>query len=155
MKTKKAVSPLIASVLLVSMALTIIYIISNWSTGFTAKETKLIQEKGDTDIQCSSAGLAIDNVSYNCTSGKVSLEAYNSGTKDLSNFKIIMLLTNASSYTVNAEPNVTLYSGDMQTFYSSINVTFPLINRIMLKSGICPLTAKSEIEGSKITAYGC
>ncbi len=152
----KAVSPLIASVLLVSITLTAIYLVSNWSSMLASKETNIIKERSGTEIQCSSAGLAIDNVSYNCTSGKLMMEAYNSGTKDLSDFRMQMLLTNGSSYALNAEPNATVYSGDTQIFYnSSINVTFSLIDRVVLKSGNCPLTGKSEMESPKITGYGC
>ncbi len=157
MKNRKAVSPLIASVLLVSITLTLIYLVANWSLGFTSGRTATITAQGDTNIQCSSAGLAIDNVSYNCTSGKLSLYAYNSGSKDLTDFRIQLLLTNFSSYNLNAEPNITLYSGDTQTFYnSSINITFSLIDRIILKTkNICPTTARSELDASKITGYGC
>ncbi len=156
MKNMKAVSALIASVLLLAITLTIVFIISNWSTSFTAKQTGIIQGGSDTQIQCSSAGLAIDNVSYNCTSGKLMMEAYNSGTKDLYDLKMQVLLGNGSSYTLNAEPNATMYSGDTQIVYnSSINVTFSLIDRVVLKSRNCPLTAKSELDSSKITGYGC
>lgn len=154
--THKAVSPLIASVLLVSITLTAVYILSNWSSAFASKQSTLISGKSDTGIQCSSAGLAIDNVSYNCTSGKIMMEAYNSGSKDLSDFRIQMLLTNGSSYIVNTEPNATVYSSDTQTFYNtSVNVSFSLIDRVLLKSGVCPNTARSEMEAAKITAYGC
>lgn len=153
---KKAVSPLIATVLLVSITLTAIFILSSWSTNFATKQTGLIGGKSDTQIQCSSAGLAIDNVSYNCTSGKLMMEALNSGSKDLSDFRIQMLLTNATSYSVNAEPNTTLYSGDSAIFYNStINVTFSLVDRVILKSNVCPSTARSELEAAKITGYGC
>lgn len=152
----KAVSPLIATVLLVSITLTAIFILSSWSTNFATKQTGLIGGKSDTQIQCSSAGLAIDNVSYNCTSGKLMMEAYNSGSKDLSDFRIQLLLTNTSSYNLNAEPNVTMSGGDTQVFYnSSINVTLALIDRIILKSNVCPSTARSELEAAKITPYSC
>ncbi len=157
MKTKtKAVSPLIASVLLISITLTVVYIIANWVPSFTSGQAQIIAGKSDSEIQCSSAGLAIDNASYNCTSGKLSLEGYNSGTKDLSNFAIQLLLTNGSSYSLNAAPNVTVYSGESQSFYnSSANVSFSLIDRIVMRSLTCPATAKSALEAAKITAYGC
>lgn len=154
--SKKGVSPLIASVLLVSITLAVIYLVSNWALSFASKETGIIQQGSDTEIQCSSAGLAIDNVSYNCTSGKFSLEAYNSGSKDLTDFRIQVLLTNASSYNLNAEPNVTLYGGDSGIFYnSSINLTFSQIDRVVMRAPACSKTARSELEGAKITGYGC
>ncbi len=152
----KAVSPLIASVLLVSITLTLIYFVSNWSTMFTTRGAGIIQQRGDTEMQCSSAALAIDNASYNCTSGKLMFETYNSGSKDLTDLKISMLLTNGSSYMLNAEPNATLYSGDTQIIYnSSANVSFSLIDRIIVRASNCAKTAKSELEGAKLTAYGC
>ncbi len=156
MKAQKAVSPLIASVLLVSITLAAVFILSSWSVNFATKQSGLIGDKSDTGIQCSSAGLAIDNVSYNCTSGKLMMEAYNSGSKDLADFRMQLLLTNGSSYTLNAEPNATVYSGDTQIFYnSSVNASFSLIDRIVLKSNVCPNTARSELEAAKITGYGC
>lgn len=152
----KAVSPLIASVLLVSITLTAVYLVSNWSTIFTTKGAGIIQERGDTEMQCQSASLAIDNASYNCTSGKLMFETYNSGSKDLTDLKISMLLTNGSSYSLNAEPNATLYSSDTQILYnSSVNVTFSMIDRIIVRALTCSKTARSELEGAKITSYGC
>lgn len=156
MKNRKAVSPLIATVLLVSITLTLIYLVSNWALSFTSSQAGIIGGQSDTSIKCSSAGLAIDNASYNCTSGKLMMEAYNSGTKDLTDFKIQMLLTNSSSYKLNAEPNVTVYSGDTQTFYNnSINITFAQLDRVVMTTSACPQTARSELDSTKITAYGC
>lgn len=155
--TGKAVSPLIASVLLISITLTMVYLLSNWTTTFASKESRIIEGKSSTEIQCSSAGLAIDNVSYNCTAGKFSMEAYNSGSKDLTDFRIQVLLKNGSSYTLNAEPNATLYSSDSQVFYnSSINVSFSSIDRVVFKTAsVCPRVARSELENAKMISYGC
>ncbi len=152
----KAISPLVAAVVLIGLALTAAIIVGNWVKDFSYAKANIIKEKGENKIICNSAGLAVDNVSYNCTSGKFMLEAYNSGTKKLENFKFQILLANTSSYTLSAEPNTTLFPGDTRFYYNtSVNVSFSSINKVMFRSETCPLTTKNEVENSKITGYGC
>ncbi len=152
----KALSPLIAAVFLIAITLTAAMLVASWVKNFSYRETNVIKQKGENKIACSSAGLVIDNASYNCSSIKFMVEAYNSGTKKLENFKFQVLLANASSYTLNAEPNVSLSPGETKFYYNnSLNISFSAISKLMFRSETCPLTTKNEIESSKITAYGC
>lgn len=156
MEKQKAVSPLIAGVLLIVLTLTAALLVSNWVKEFTRTQTETIKEKGESRIVCSYAGLAINNASYNCTAAKFSAEAYNAGTQDLQTFKFLILLKNGSTYTLTGSPSITLYSGETQVFYnSSLNISFSQIDRLTLMSATCPLTAKSELESGKVTGYGC
>lgn len=158
----KGLSPIIASVFLIAIALTAATILAGWSASFASKETTLIQEKQESKIKCSNAGLAVDNVRYNCSAGKISLDAYNSGQISLSNLKFLVILNNTSSFTFYAN-NDTLDPGVTTNFYNStgdsgINLSLKIptfIDRAIFLSETCPLTSRNEKEGSKITADNC
>ncbi len=153
---RKAVSPLIAGVLLIVITLTASLLVANWVKEFSRTQTETIKEKGESRITCSYAGMAVLNATYNCTAAKFSVEAYNSGDQNLESFKLLVLLKNGSTYTLAGSPNITLYAGLTQVFTnSSLNVSFSTIDRLTFMSATCPLTAKSELESGKIISYGC
>lgn len=154
----KAITPLIATVFLVAVTLTIATIIISWTSMFAEKETKIIKDREDTKIKCSGAGLSIENVRYNCTTGKISLDAYNSGQVKLEDFRFVIILTNLTTYTWYAN-NDTLSSGDTVSFY---NITYNLsltstsqIDKLMFISNTCPLMARNERTGTKVTGDNC
>lgn len=152
---KKAISPLISAIFLIAITLTIAFVITNWTREFSKSQTEIIKEKGESKIECSQASLVIDTVSYNCTAAKFSLEAYNSGSKNLENFKFQILLKNTSSYILRTTDTI-LYPGDTGTFYnSSLNITFSELDRLIFTSETCPFQARNVEESSRITSYGC
>ncbi len=158
----KGLSPLIASVFLIAIALTAATILSGWTSSFASSQTTKIQDDTALKIKCSNAGLAVDNVRYNCSSGKISLDAYNSGQIGLSRFKFLVILNNTSTFTFYSN-NETLDPGVTTNFYNStgasgINLSLRspvFIDRAVFLSETCPLTSRNEKEGSKITADGC
>jgi flagellin-like protein len=90
----KAVSPLIATVLLIAFTIAVGGLISIWLTGFTQTQTQSVGTQASTSIVCSNGGLSLSSVGF-CNlylSGKIS----NSGTVSLGNISIIVTYTNAS-----------------------------------------------------------
>jgi len=79
----KGISPLIATVLLIVIVVSIGAVVMTWTSTFTATTTKTVQNKSDTAINCASASISIDEVFViNGTSGVVRAAVKNSGFVD-------------------------------------------------------------------------
>lgn len=96
----KAISPLIASVLLIAFTMAVAAILTSWVTGFTKAETGFVGGKGETQIKCTYANLDAkkSDVSYNFTTGSLNISVFNSGSEDLYNFSFF-ILTDEDLYT--------------------------------------------------------
>lgn len=78
-KTKKAISPLIATILLVVVAVALIAIVVAWGKSFTTKNL----EKADDPINMECMGAAIDIVDCSLGDNNITLTIKNIGTIDL------------------------------------------------------------------------
>ena len=100
--SKKAISPLIAAVLLIAFTMAIAGILVSWMTGFTKTETNYVGDKADNQIVCTYAGLDAkkNDVSYNFSgsSSTVNVSVLNSGDQALYNFTFLVK-TNSNIYT--------------------------------------------------------
>ncbi len=101
---KKAISPLIATVLLISFVIAVYSIISSWGTGFVNTIFNPISDRGPKQVQCTFANINVKkaDVAYNFSgvSSSVNVTAYNSGSENLYNFSFI-IITNSGVYTFN------------------------------------------------------
>lgn len=91
----KAVSPLIATVLLIAFTVAVGGLISIWLTGFTQTQTQSVGSQASTQITCSNGGLALSSMSY-CSrylAGKIS----NTGSIMLGNISLIITYANATT----------------------------------------------------------
>lgn len=156
----RAVSPLITTVILIAISLTLLTLVASWTISFTKSSATIVKEQRETEIKCSNAGLVVDNLRYNCTAGMIYLEAYNSGYQKLENFKFTIILTNDSTYNLIAN-NISLSTGETAAFYNyTVNQTIgPItpssISKLYFLSQTCPLTTKNERDSSRITADNC
>ena len=78
----KAVSPLIATILLVAVAMAITGILYSWSQTYVKRETTNIAEVTETQIGCSYAAIELSECAYNSSTGLV-FWLTNSGRNDL------------------------------------------------------------------------
>ena len=78
---KKAISPLIAIVIMIAVVITIGGMISSWLSGF-------VYDASTEDTCAINTIYTISDVSYNSTSGRIKLKVKNSGTVDLYNFTV-------------------------------------------------------------------
>ncbi len=101
-KTKKAISPLIAAVLLIAFTMAVAGILVSWMTGFTKTETTYVGDKSDNQIVCTYALMDAtkSDVSYNFsgTSSTINVTVLNSGEESLYNFTLIAK-TDSNIYT--------------------------------------------------------
>lgn len=118
----KAISPIIATVLLIAFTITIGTIVVSWSTTFTQSQTIATEEKATARIKCSYGDLYIEKAKYNHTLTKLSLWLKNqAGTVDavLSNITLSVILTNASTNIYSVLPSENLNPGDTKVYYNS------------------------------------
>ncbi|MFZ3077803.1 MAG: archaellin/type IV pilin N-terminal domain-containing protein [Candidatus Aenigmatarchaeota archaeon] len=100
----KAISPLIATVLLIAFTMAAAAIVFGWGTGFINAIFNPISDKGPKTVQCTYANLDVQkaDVVYNFSgvSSSVNVSIYNSGAEDLYNFSL-GIITNSGVYTFN------------------------------------------------------
>lgn len=81
MKNRKAISPLIATVLLIGFAVALAAIVMTWGGGFIRKTTETTETQAETTLLCAKLNL---DVSVNCEASEIVIINYN-------DFKIIDL----------------------------------------------------------------
>lgn len=86
MKTK-AVSPLVATVLLVAFTVAIGGILSVWLSSFTKTQTATVESSSEKQIKCAASTLTIKEATYKGTIINVTTY-YDSGTEVLNNFTV-------------------------------------------------------------------
>lgn len=100
-ETKRGISPLIASVLLIAFTMAVAAILTSWVTGFTKTQTSYVGEKAEKQIKCIYGTMDIKkaDVKYNfsTTGSWVNATVFNSGDQDLYNFTFVVS-TSASVY---------------------------------------------------------
>lgn len=96
---KKGVSPLVASVLLISFAVTIGILVMGWLSGLTKTTTNTVSTSTGTAVGCSSASISIDDVYIvgNGTNSNVTVIIKNTGYKDGMHIISAVLLTNTGA----------------------------------------------------------
>jgi len=100
-RRKKAISPLIAAVLLIAFTMAVAAILASWITGFSKSQTGYVGGKAENQIVCTYASLDADkgDVSYNFSTvpSTINVTVINSGSESLYNFTFIAK-TNAGIY---------------------------------------------------------
>ena len=152
MKKSKGISPLIAVVLLIAFVIAVGSILSGWFVSFTKERVAQAKEKGEEDITCSYANLYISGADWNNTLGKLSLTVENTGSEDLSDFRMVVIYNNNTVDTLQVLPETTLSPGGIEIFYNQTDVgPCSDISQVIFKSNTCPVDAKDEVESTDIS----
>lgn len=111
-KNKKAVSPLIATVLLIAFAVALGAVVMNWGKGFVESTAKDVGDKSNMDLACQQdVMLSVKEIGnspkicYNTTSAHIEVILENSGTRDITGMQIAIF---DSSDNMNISTNSTL-----------------------------------------------
>jgi len=144
--SNKGISPLIATILLIAFVIAVGGILSGWMISFTKERTEEARTKGETDIKCSYSSLYISDANWNSSQTKLSLTAENTGSEDLTDFRMIVVYNNNSAFTLLATPASTaLNPGDVEVFYNDTVSDCDDISEVILKSNTCPNDARDSI----------
>lgn len=159
-KNKKAISPLIATVLLIAFTMTIAVLIQNFFTGFFSAQQSSTTDKSTATLNCAYARLKINSISYNGTSTtlKTRITNENQNSKDgaLANITFSVIMRDGSSNAYGASCNCadeSLYPGDTK-IYSNVSVAGGCNITSVYVSSNCP-NARDTAAASDIGFSGC
>jgi len=157
---KKAISPLIATVLLIAFTMTIAVLIQNFFTGFFSTQQSSTTEKSTATLNCAYAKLKINSISYNGTSttlkARITNENQNSKDSALMNITFSIITQDGASSSYGASCNCAdelLYPGDTKV-YSNISVANGCNITSVYVSSNCA-NAKDTAAASDIGFSGC
>lgn len=152
MKQRKGVSPLIATVLLISFTMAIAIILSNWVLDYSKQQTGALNERGSKQISCSGAWLDGQDAVYNTSHKRVMLDVQNKGNVPLGNLRMVLIYTNGSSAFYEIAPaNLTLGPGETFSIWNT-SVDSSAIKRIRVSHNCSDANSASgvSIESSNI-----
>ena len=153
--SRKGISPLIATILLIAFVIAVGGILSGWLVSFTKERTEEARLKGETDIRCSYASLYISDANCNSTSSELSFIVENTGSIDLTEFEMIIIYSNNTAFTLKVTPNsVTLNPGDIEVFYNDTDISdCNDISQALFKSDTCPSDARDKVLSADIDIF--
>jgi flagellin-like protein len=93
----KAISPLIASVLLIAFTVAVAGIVSGWLQGFTRSTTSTVTSQSNTELVCSYAGISLSTVKYSTTDYTLSGNVENTGQVGIGVITLQIFFANGSS----------------------------------------------------------
>lgn len=96
----KGISPLVATVLLISLVVAIAGIVSQWSNIFAREQTELVTEQSRTSITCSYGNVNMRNLQFQTTQSRLSGAVENIGQIALGNISLSIVYQNATSQNV-------------------------------------------------------
>lgn len=132
------ISPLVASVLLIAITMTIAGVLAYWSTSFVRTS---LPEVNATTSECTLANFAIYSCNYENSTSTLNIILENLENIQLSNLRVFVVYTNTSLS--DAIPlNSTLTSGLLKSF--SLTGMGPSFSKILVKTQ-CPELNKEKV----------
>jgi len=105
---KKGISPLLATVILIALTLSVAALLGSWFTSLTRMQTGIIEEDIRTQINCTSALLEITDVTCSGSSDNIKVAITNLGNDiELYNFSTLVTLNNTYYLNNTGGPNST------------------------------------------------
>ncbi len=150
----KGVSPLIATVALIALAIIAAYMVSSWLLPYINTTTRNIEQRNE--IECSQASVYVREAKYDCASGLLSLLTENNGDIELESFKVNIVYGNLTSVSYELgskiEPGVRslLQANILNSVVSSSSGFYQLV----LFSQQCPARGDT-FSGSSIQTENC
>ncbi len=154
---KKAISPLIAAVILVAFVIAVASIASTFFTGFTKEQKAAAETKGTTVIDCSNAVINLDKdtVDINTTEKSFSLVVSNTGDVNLEGLRVVFYNSSYAGTCIPSPQSINV--GETKTITNSSCSEMPSgsITKIQVTTTTCT-GVKAEITNSngkwKVTA---
>jgi len=136
--TRKGISPLIASILLIAFTITVATFLASWSTTFAKSQTEEFSRAGeDVTSKCQYANLQVETAVFDDSEDKIVAVLWNMGKTELSDFQFLVYYSDVNITTLTpTEPNRTLSIGDFYTFTVENVTSTP--QKIQVRSMYCP-----------------
>lgn len=140
----RAVSPLIATVLLVAISLSIAGLLFNWMSQFTTEQTTAAAELATTNIvSCGRAGIRIKSCDVNSSGTGATSVIESTGSIDLNGFNVVVLHADGNVQNITSLfESTTLFAG------SFVSLNHPLDSNADVSSitqyKVIPVTCPSS-----------
>jgi flagellin-like protein len=159
-KKRKAISPLIATVLLIAFVITIAALIQNFNVGLVGSQLTSATDKSTTAINCAYGKIKIESASYNATASLLKLRVTNNNQNSrdsaLTNITFSAIMNDGSSNVFATTCNCageSLAPGETK-FFSNGSVSGGCNITSLYVSSSCP-NARDSIISSGIDFTGC
>lgn len=119
---RKGISPFIASIVLIALAVTVAGVFSTWLTSFTKETAEEVGKHSEKRITCSYGGIALEDLKYNKTAGNFSGKVENIDIIPLGNIDLEIFYGDDTRGKI--ELNMALEPGEKNVF----NIAIPKMN---------------------------
>ena len=125
-KNKKAISPLIAAVLLIAFTMTIAGLMAAWAQNYIVGRTQTMTEQSEEIEKCSKADFTLESGTRK-TNSTVYIVIYNSGDLDFTDMNVFLSYSNSTAgpviQSVKNAANQTIPVGELVSFSVTNNQT--------------------------------
>lgn len=140
---RKGISPFIATVILIALAVTVASVFSGWLTSFTKETTEEVGERSKRRVICSYGGIALSDLEYNTTSGNLTGRIENIDIIPLGNIDLEIFYDNATKE--KKELNKALEPGEMDVFNVAIDDNYERIRVITNCSDVSDEASSGDV----------
>jgi flagellin-like protein len=133
----KGISPLVASVLLIAITMSVAGILAFWVSSYTSQT---LPKTNRTEEECRFSNFEVWSCNLNTANGKLTFTLHNIGMYDISDLKIFILQTD-NTVTPPISLNGTLLRGEYKSFVlenSTTNIPTEKFSKIIVGTGLCP-----------------
>jgi len=146
----KALSPLVAEVLLIAFVVGVGAIIATWVTTFTKSSSATVEKQSSAQITCTYGSikfLSSPPLTYNSTSGNFTGAVENNGNIALGNVRLQVIYDNSTLQVIQL-PRSELSAGDIISFNVQISSNF---NIIRVTTNCTSPEVSDEVQRSAVT----
>ena len=104
---RKAISPLVATVMLIGITIAVVALISSWVVSMIRSQQEEIGEGGEKQIECTNALLEVVDVICSNSTEELKIAINNIGLIDLYNFSVFVRVNNTFYQNSTGGPNST------------------------------------------------
>lgn len=135
---RKGISPLIASVLILAVTLSVASVFSGWAPQLLETVTDQTENQTLETVECNQASINIESVTYNSTADEVNVAIRNTGDSDLEEIQVAAWVDSLPDQDATTSVN----SGDQTTVTISSQTSEP--DEVRAYSTSCPDVTSSE-----------
>jgi flagellin-like protein len=141
----KGISPLVASVLLIAITMSIAGILAYWVSTYTTSTLPSLN-KTKTEEECRFSNFEIYTCNFNTTTGTITFTLHNIGLYEIVNLASYVVFTN-DTITPSISLNGTLATGEFKSYSllnTTTNVTSTTFSKLIVASSACPGLSKEH-----------
>lgn len=140
----KGISPLVASVLLIAITMSVAGILAFWVSSYT---TQTLPKTNITEEECRFSNFEIWSCNLDTQTGKLTFTLHNIGSYDIRDLRVFIVL-NDNTVTPPVSLNDTLFKGEYKSFVlenSSTNVPSEKFSKLIVGTGLCPTLSVENV----------